>query len=97
MQLMANNVSEVMSSYSRNPNPGYSRPLTQEANGERTFESGSRPPIHPQIMSYCVALSTRELQIGSSEAVISKSGSPLGPFSGFMASVRHSPTLYSTF
>ena len=96
MKLMANNVSQVMSSYSRNPNPGYSRPLTQEANGERTFESGSRPPILPQIMLYCVVLNTREPQLGSSEAVISKSGSPLVPFSGFMASVRHSLTHYST-
>ena len=66
---------------------------SQETSGDRTFESGSHLQIHPQITLSSAGLSTRELQTGSSEAVFSKSGSPLGHCSGSMASVsRHSPT-----
>ena len=89
MQLMANTVSEVMSSSSRNPNPRLfiDAPL-QKASGDRTFESGSHLPIHPRITLFSAALSTRELQPGSSEAVFSKRGRPLGRFCGSMESVR---------
>ena len=93
VHLMANDVSEVMSTSSSNPNPfTHDAELSsqQGASGDRIFECGSHLPIHPRIMLSCAVLSTRVPQTGSSEAVFSKSGSLLALCSGLTASVRHS-------
>ena len=70
----------------------YLRLTSQEASGDRTFESGFLLQIHPQIKLSCAELSTKEPQTGSSEAVFSRSGSSPDHYSGSMASVRHSPS-----
>ena len=84
---------DVKSSSVISPNPGHVfTPDPQEASGDRTFESGSRLQIHPQIKLSCAELSTKEPQTGSSGAVFSRNGSPSAHCSGSMASVRHSPS-----
>ena len=95
MQLMANNVTEVMSLSSRNPNPRLCIDVPhQEASGVRTFESGSHLQIRLRTMLSSAALSTREQQTGYSGAVFSKSGNLMAHCCGFMASVCHSNSLY---
>jgi hypothetical protein len=89
MQLMANNITKVMSSSYYNPNSWLRIDGPhQETSGDRTFESGSHLPIHPQTTFSCAALNIRAQQTGSSGVVFSKNGRPPVRCCGSMGSVR---------